>query len=98
MAFWGAINSAVPVAWMNWLAAEVRDAPEAGGGLMVAAIQLAIMSGAALGGALLDHFAIAATFVGGASLLVLASVILLAARSRKAEWRMPPVQQPVASS
>jgi predicted MFS family arabinose efflux permease len=74
MIAWGTLNSAVPVSWFNWLAQGVRDEPEGGGGLMVAAIQLAIMAGASLGGVLLDHFSIASTFVGGASLLVLASL------------------------
>lgn len=71
---WGTLNSAIPVAWASWLAKDVGDEPESGGGLMVAAIQLAIMLGAALGGFVLDRFAIAATFVGGAILLVLAAV------------------------
>jgi predicted MFS family arabinose efflux permease len=41
---------------------------------MVAAIQLSIMLGAALGGLLLDNFSVAATFVGGAVLLFLAAL------------------------
>lgn len=40
---------------------------------MVAAIQLAIMLGAALGGLLLDHLSITATFIGDAVLLGLVS-------------------------
>jgi predicted MFS family arabinose efflux permease len=40
----------------------------------VAAIQLAIMLGAALGGLLLDHISIAATLLGGTVLLILASL------------------------
>lgn len=75
MAAWGAINSAIPVAWFSWLTVGVRDEPEAAGGLMVAGIQLAIMTGAGLGGLLLDHFSVAATFLGGAALLVLASAV-----------------------
>ena len=71
---WGALNSAIPVAWSTWLAKGVRDEPESGGGLMVAAIQLSIMLGAAFGGLLLDHISVAATFMGGAVLLVLASL------------------------
>jgi predicted MFS family arabinose efflux permease len=74
MIAWGTLNAAVPVSWFNWLAQAVRDEPEAGGGLMVAAIQLAIMFGAAMGGMLLDHFSIAATFIGGTALLLLGSV------------------------
>jgi predicted MFS family arabinose efflux permease len=71
---WGALNAAIPVAWFAWLSKEVSDAPESGGGLMVAAIQLSIMLGGALGGLLLDHLSIAATLIGGAALLVLASI------------------------
>ena len=43
---------------------------------MVAAIQLSIMLGAAIGGLLLDHISIAATLVGGTILLALASLIV----------------------
>jgi predicted MFS family arabinose efflux permease len=74
MIAWGTLNSAIPVAWSSWLAKEVSDEPESGGGLMVAAIQLAIMLGAAFGGLLLDHISIAATLIGGAILLVIASL------------------------
>src|SRR4051812_2789336 len=76
MIAWGTLNSAIPVAWSSWLAKEVSDEPESGGGLMVAAIQLAIMLGAAFGGLLLDHISIAATLIGGTALLVLASVVV----------------------
>jgi predicted MFS family arabinose efflux permease len=74
MVAWGAVNSAIPVAWFSWLTTGVQDEPEAAGGLMVAAIQLAIMAGAGFGGLLLDHFSVAATFVGAAAMLALASV------------------------
>jgi predicted MFS family arabinose efflux permease len=74
MIAWGTLNSAVPVSWFNWLAQSVQDEPEAGGGLMVAAIQLAIMLGAGFGGMLLDRFSVVATFVGGTALLLLASL------------------------
>jgi predicted MFS family arabinose efflux permease len=76
MVAWGAVNAAIPVAWSTWLAKGIREDPESGGGLMVGAIQLAIMLGAALGGALLDHLSIGATFIGGAILLVAAAVIV----------------------
>lgn len=71
---WGALNSAIPVAWSTWLAHGIADDPESGGGLMVAAIQLAIMLGGVLGGVLLDHVSLTATWIGGASLLLLASL------------------------
>ncbi len=47
---WGALNSAIPVAWSAWITQGISDSPESGGGLMVAAIQLAITLGAAVGG------------------------------------------------
>jgi predicted MFS family arabinose efflux permease len=74
MIAWGTVNSAIPASWFNWLALGIKDEPEAGGGLMVAAIQVAIMLGASLGGVLLDHFSVVATFVGGSALLLLASI------------------------
>jgi predicted MFS family arabinose efflux permease len=73
---WGILNSAIPVVWSAWLTKVVGDEPESGGGLMVGAIQLSIMLGAAYGGLLLDHISIAATLIGGTVLLVLASLTL----------------------
>ena len=46
---WGALNSAIPVAWSAWITQGIADSPESGGGLMVAAIQLAITLGAGRG-------------------------------------------------
>ena len=74
LVIWGTLNAAMPVVWSTWLAQGMADEPDAGGGLMVAAIQLAIMLGAALGGLLLDHLSLAATWTGGAALLLLASL------------------------
>jgi predicted MFS family arabinose efflux permease len=82
MVAWGTVNSAIPVAWFSWLTVGVKDEPEAAGGLMVAGIQLAIMLGAAFGGLLLDHFSVAATFLGGAAVLVLASIAVGQGRLR----------------
>ena len=73
---WGALNAAIPVAWSTWLSKGIADEPESGGGLLVAAIQLAIMLGAALGGVLLDHLSIAATLIGGALMLGISSIIV----------------------
>jgi predicted MFS family arabinose efflux permease len=72
---WGALNAAIPVAWSTWLSKGIADEPENGGGLLVAAIQLAIMLGAALGGVLLDHLSITATLIGGALMLGISSII-----------------------
>jgi len=76
MIAWGALNSAIPVSWSTWLTKGISDEPECGGGLIVAAIQLSILLGAAFGGLLLDHVSIAATLIGGSILLVLASLVI----------------------
>ncbi|MCF5883590.1 MFS transporter [Aeromonas veronii] len=73
---WGALNSAIPVAWSAWITQGISDSPESGGGLMVAAIQLAITLGGAVGGWLLDSLSIRATFMGSALLLTAASMVV----------------------
>lgn len=73
---WGTLNSAIPVAWSAWITQGIADTPESGGGLMVAAIQLSITLGAAVGGWLLDSFSISATFMGSALLLTAASLVV----------------------
>ncbi|XQW89135.1 MFS transporter [Aeromonas veronii] len=73
---WGTLNSAIPVAWSAWITQGIADSPESGGGLMVAAIQLAITLGAAVGGWLLDSLSISATFIGSALLLAAASLVV----------------------
>jgi predicted MFS family arabinose efflux permease len=73
---WGVVNSAIPVSWSTWLSKGISDEPESGGGLMVGAIQLSIMLGAAFGGLLLDHISVAATFIGGMVLLIFASLTI----------------------
>ena len=76
MTLWGAINAAIPVGWSAWIADGIQDAPESGGGLMVAAIQLAIMLGAAFGGLLLDLLSVEATFIASALLLIIATWLI----------------------
>ncbi|MGU5737324.1 MFS transporter [Aeromonas caviae] len=73
---WGTLNAAIPVAWSAWITQGIADSPESGGGLMVAAIQLAITLGAAVGGWLLDSVSISATFMGSALLLTAASLLV----------------------
>jgi predicted MFS family arabinose efflux permease len=76
MIAWGTLNSAIPVAWSTWLTKGINDEPESGGGLLVAAIQLSIMLGGALGGYLLDYISVGATFIGGALLLFAAAAVV----------------------
>lgn len=76
LAVWGVMNTALPIGWMSWMTQNVGDEAEAAGALMVAAIQGAILAGGALGGTLLDHAGIGATFIGSAVLSVLAAVVI----------------------
>jgi predicted MFS family arabinose efflux permease len=82
LGFWGFIGTAAPVAWWTWLARTLPRDAEAGGGLMVAVIQLAIALGAIVGGFLFDANGYHATFGASAILLVAAAVVsILAART-----------------
>ena len=78
---WGLVATAAPVAWWTWLSRVLPDDAEAGGGLMVAIIQLAIAGGATLGGVTLDLSGYRATFELSAAILVGAAFLAyLAAR------------------
>jgi len=81
LALWGIINTALPISWMAWVTQEVGDQAEAAGGLMVAGIQFAILMGAAIGGLLLDHLGITATFIGSACLLAIAALLVGSGRA-----------------
>jgi predicted MFS family arabinose efflux permease len=69
------IGTAAPVGWWTWLSKVLPDDAEAGGGLMVAVIQLAIALGATIGGVLYDMsghqstFAVSAAALCGSALL-----------------------------
>lgn len=76
MVVWGAMNTMFSVIWMSWMAQNADDAPEAGGSLMVAAIQASILLGAVLGGLLLDGVSIQATFIGSVVLAAFAVVLI----------------------
>lgn len=82
LGIWGLVATAAPVGWWTWLARTLPQDTEAGGGLMVAIIQLAIMLGATLGGVVYDLSGYRATFDMSAVLLILAVVLaILTARS-----------------
>ncbi len=72
---WGLVATAAPVGWWTWLANTLPDDAEAGGGLMVAVIQLAIALGATLGGLAFDLSGHRATFELSAAILVAAAVV-----------------------
>ena len=54
LAIWGLVGTAAPVAWWTWLTRTAPNDAEAGGGLTVAIIQLAITAGATVGGFVFD--------------------------------------------
>lgn len=66
LALWGLIGTAAPVAWWTWVSKVLPHDAEAGGGLMVAVIQLAITAGATFGGLLYDHGGYKTAFIFGA--------------------------------
>lgn len=76
VALWGFAFGLVPVAWSTWLATTVPDEAESAGGLLVAAIQLAISSGAAGGGAIFDISGASGVFTGSGLLLLSAMLIV----------------------
>jgi predicted MFS family arabinose efflux permease len=85
VALWGVAFGAVPVAWSTWLTRTVPDEAESAGGLLVAAVQLAIATGAAAGGAIFDVSGALGVFTGaGFILLVAAAMIVVGMRPRTA--------------
>ena len=74
LGLWGLAATAAPVGWWSWLAKALPRDAEAGGGLMVAVIQLSIALGSTLGGLLYDGSGYRMTFLASSILLVLAAV------------------------
>jgi predicted MFS family arabinose efflux permease len=83
---WGLVATAAPVGWWAWLAKSLPRDAEAGGGLMVAAVQLSIALGSTIGGVLFDGSGYRATFVASAGLLMIAAGLAsLTARIQRAK-------------
>jgi predicted MFS family arabinose efflux permease len=81
---WGLIGTPAPVGWGTWLSRTLPTDAEAGGGLMVATIQLAITLGAAVGGTLYDLSGYQATFGISAVLLLIAALLAFLAAAKSA--------------
>ncbi|CAI8813073.1 Transcription regulatory protein OpdE [Pseudomonas sp. IT-P12] len=88
LGIWGLVATAAPVGWWTWLAKTLPDDAEAGGGLMVAIVQLAIASGATVGGLVFDFSGYRATFE--LSALLLGAAAVLACLSARAALRGTP--------
>jgi DHA1 family purine ribonucleoside efflux pump-like MFS transporter len=76
VSLWGMAFGAVPVAWSTWITRTVPDEAESGGGLIVAAVQLAITMGAAAGGAIFDVSGAKGVFTASAAVLFAAALII----------------------
>lgn len=86
LGMWGLIATAAPVGWWSWIAQAMPQNAEAGGGLMVAVIQLAIALGSTAGGVLFDQSGYQSTFMLSAAALLLAGFLtFLTSRSQAAQ-------------
>lgn len=75
LGLWGLMATAAPVGWWSWLAQATSENAEAGGGLMVAVVQLSIALGSTAGGLLFDSSGYKSTFIASAVVLLLAAVL-----------------------
>jgi predicted MFS family arabinose efflux permease len=82
---WGMAFGAVPVAWSTWLTRTIPDEAESAGGLLVAAVQVAIMIGAAGGGAIYDFMGATAVFGASSVVLFIAAAMALFAVPTRAD-------------
>jgi predicted MFS family arabinose efflux permease len=82
LAGWGLIGTAAPVGWWTWLSRVVPDDAEAGGGLMVGVIQLAIAFGATAGGFIYDSSGYRSTFAFSAAALCVSALLAATAGAR----------------
>ncbi len=70
---WGFVATAAPVGWWAWVPKTFPADAEAGGGLMVAVIQLSIALGSTLGGVLYDMEGYVTTYIASALILLSAA-------------------------
>ena len=84
LGMWGLMATSAPVGWWSWIAEAMPHNAEAGGGLMVAVIQLAIALGSTVGGLLFDSTGYRSTFVASAAVLLFAAFLaFLTSRSQR---------------
>jgi len=83
---WGLGFGLIPGSLTGWMLQAMPDAPEAGQALLVTGFQVAIASGALLGGLVVDHRGIS-TAMFASALLVLVATALVAMRMPQATLR-----------
>lgn len=76
VAFWGLAFGGVPVAWSNWVARAAPDQAETAGGMVVAAVQSSIATGAALGGLVFGTSGVAGVFITAGAVMLLAALVI----------------------
>jgi len=78
VAAWGMAFGAVPVGWSTWMARAVPDETESAGGILVAAVQIAIAAGAAVGGSIFGFGGVTGVFAAGGAVLLLTAAAVFA--------------------
>ncbi|MGY0553299.1 MFS transporter [Vreelandella sp. 2A-K22] len=76
VALWGLAFGGVPVAWSNWVARAVPDQAETAGGMVVAAVQSSIATGAALGGIVFGFNGVTGVFITAGAVMLLAALVI----------------------
>ena len=82
VAFWGMAFGAVPVGWSTWMARSAPDETESGGGILVAAVQISIAAGAALGGSIFSFGGVVGVFATGGTVLLVTTAVVFARATR----------------
>lgn len=82
LGLWGLMATAAPTGWWTWIARTLPEDAEAGGGLMVAVIQLSIALGSTVGGVVFDHFGWQRAFELSGILLLSAAVLTVVTARR----------------
>ncbi|MEV7831496.1 MFS transporter [Streptomyces subrutilus] len=80
---WGLAYGGVSVSLQSWMTTSAPRATEAASSLMVASFNLAIATGALLGGLAVDGISASAAPLGGSALMLLAAVTVLTATVRR---------------
>jgi predicted MFS family arabinose efflux permease len=87
LGLWGMFATAAPTGWWTWIARTLPEDAEAGGGLMVATIQLSIALGSTAGGVVFDHFGWQYAFAMSLALLLAAVVLTFFTARQQADAR-----------
>jgi len=81
IAIWGMAFGGVPVAWSTWITRCVPDEAESGGGLMIAAVNVAIATGAIAGGLIFDFSGVQGVFIIASLVLIAVAAVALRLRT-----------------